>query len=915
VEQTLAQQMLAAESVEAMYQVMLDAMDNDMEALLALTEEEITALYARVSLLDPEGDDTDTADLVDTLGMLPNSPQPCPDCGLIGEHAEDCPTVMMRTLDLDDPYSSATYSSYINPLMDGEYQGRLLSETGADVRTLDGATFHLFDYDPTAFNGSATAADRFVFLGNAALPSAANMGINDSSAGYANQGILKDSLVNGIPQMAFGTDIGAALFDPNVSHDGKTVYKNVGFEFVHNNGTYTYSSALNHAQFNKENNIVELYADTLSVINKKIVTADFTDPTIINGATRDIRVNVSNGKLTGTIDENFDDYNPDSEPLRIDPYFNVDVKNFTPNEGDRVYIRLKTSEDLSGARFQLFFNRSAKNSEPEALEGAAESRSFFARYPAATPGADGWYEYEIVIDTTDDSYGSADNWSTGDDPENPKEISQFRIDILDGNKEYDGDGCEFKIEEISVLGGTPPVKNNNRNGGFYPLSKISDSYPGPGDPFDVGAWGSSIGDANLGDYFALGSRAIYNIEQVDPAFEIANHEHLYLGLSGSIDFYMPASKKIDNKDIVYTFNGDDDLWVFIDGNLVLDVGGGHGAIKGTINLTTGDVAVSSAVTVTGISSGTGASGDVKTYNFLDKYGEGFCDAGDHTMQIFYMERAGSVSNCFMQFNLPLIPVGALEVEKQVSHGTLSPDPDEEFTFTLSGTDVNGEPINFDDIPYKLRPSSLYGETTFYPVNNQIKLKAGETAVFEEVAEQSNIIVTETPPKVESGFCKYDKTSVSVGSGAVEEVMSAAGTTSEGGQLQFVFTNYYVDNYFDLTIVKEGCDETLDPNQSFLFHVVCEDRGIDMYVDIVGNGEKTIKLLPSGTYTITEDTDWSWRYTLNENGQQEFVDGTDDKVTFTNVRTSTNWLDGNSWCGNLWGTDTITATKKPEETSP
>lgn len=65
----------------------------------------------------------------------------------------------------------------------------------------------------------------------------------------------------------------------------------------------------------------------------------------------------------------------------------------------------------------------------------------------------------------------------------------------------------------------------------------------------------------------------------------------------------------------------------------------------------------------------------------------------------------------------------------------------------------------------------------------------------------------------------------------------------------------------LTIRKEGW-ETIDENQSFLFDVTGPD-GYSKRVVINGNGSVTIKGLKIGsTYTVTEVTGWSWRYTPN-----------------------------------------------------
>lgn len=146
------------------------------------------------------------------------------------------------------------------------------------------------------------------------------------------------------------------------------------------------------------------------------------------------------------------------------------------------------------------------------------------------------------------------------------------------------------------------------------------------------------------------------------------------GMNLGADFYMPKDGKVNNQDMVFDFTGDDDVWVFIDGVLVLDLGGIHQALGGKINFATGKI----------------------TYDKTQRYGnppattitEAFANAGEkwnskpyetHHLSFFYLERGDGGSNCKISFNLPVKPSKAIDIEKETL-GTI--DADKQFQFRL-----------------------------------------------------------------------------------------------------------------------------------------------------------------------------------------------------------------------------------------
>lgn len=108
------------------------------------------------------------------------------------------------------------------------------------------------------------------------------------------------------------------------------------------------------------------------------------------------------------------------------------------------------------------------------------------------------------------------------------------------------------------------------------------------------------------------------------------------------------------------------------------------------------------------------------------------------------------------------------------------------------------------------------------------------------------------------------------------------------------------NVFDLTIQKTAkAGTTIDPNQTFVFKVKNNDNGKTMEIVITGEGQQTIKGLPMGSYTITEDTGWSWQYHPTADTQTITVSETSKTVTFENEKTPTNWLTSIADVINTW----------------
>ncbi len=114
----------------------------------------------------------------------------------------------------------------------------------------------------------------------------------------------------------------------------------------------------------------------------------------------------------------------------------------------------------------------------------------------------------------------------------------------------------------------------------------------------------------------------------------------WFGMDMAVDFYLPSAtgtggNKVDDKDMTFNFSGDDDIFIFVDDTLVLDMSGIHDESFGSIDFSEGSVkqAMSEAALETA----------TKTYFNLS--------SGNHQLKVYYMERGGWASNLEIQFNM------------------------------------------------------------------------------------------------------------------------------------------------------------------------------------------------------------------------------------------------------------------------
>lgn len=188
--------------------------------------------------------------------------------------------------------------------------------------------------------------------------------------------------------------------------------------------------------------------------------------------------------------------------------------------------------------------------------------------------------------------------------------------------------------------------------------------------------GDTSSETNLGQFFPFDSASKVFDENgnnlspkkiVDGSTDLNHH----FGMSMTTEFVQPANGKTNkNEDMIFEFSGDDDVWVYIDGVLVGDLGGIHEKATLDINFATGEVKVGH------IDGANGTEQILETTNIKAKFqaagatsnftGNTFSSSTKHKLSFFYLERGAGASNMSLKFNLTTLP--SSEVEKVNQNG-------------------------------------------------------------------------------------------------------------------------------------------------------------------------------------------------------------------------------------------------------
>lgn len=371
---------------------------------------------------------------------------------------------------------------------------------------------------------------------------------------------------------------------------------------------------------------------------------------------------------------------------------------------------------------------------------------------------------------------------------------------------------------------------------------------------------------------------------------------LWFGMSMSFDFVMPEGGQIktangNKQDMIFEFSGDDDVYVFVDDRLVLQLGGYHEAWTGSINFNTGTVQTT-----------TDKTQQVQSQDLWNN-NEKFEDYSTHNFKFFYLERGGDISNCKIKFNLQSIPENSLQIGKNVTTNSTNGDVVDYlkdnliYKFKVLKVNTSNSYFEHDSIEYEIYPRLQNGQAdmSVTPTKATLKndgfilLKADQVAVFKNIRElgSESFYVQEWLPDDSNGAYENVQWSAN-GSG---------GTTITGDNSPEGFTTYntndldnnkshivnfnnvlYVNKLSLVQIEKKMANGNSNIEDEFTVLVQMKDQVTGNWTNLPVDTEYKKSGDTNTTYKIDSTSKVTLKAGQTITFESKFVGGTELKVT-------------------------------------
>ena len=329
----------------------------------------------------------------------------------------------------------------------------------------------------------------------------------------------------------------------------------------------------------------------------------------------------------------------------------------------------------------------------------------------------------------------------------------------DSNGNYDGSEVTYTDEDgntfnnftvFKELGTTNENKTTTKHGQFFPYNYIKPGAFSTNNPQNLYSVFARLTNNSLGLLSDDDPRKYENLYLVQPT------QDCFLGMEMEAKFVQtPSGLDAWGHDVIFEFTGDDDFWLFVDGELVIDLGGIHSAEDGKVNFRTGQVyydrtneQINTTLRDIFIShykergmSNEAAIAEADKIFVLNKEGNYvFKNYSEHSMKIYYMERGAGASNLHMRFNLSSVTPGNVLFAKTLS--------------AHDGHDDDLSDIDYSIIQYPFQIMwSVDNESWNYLTN----IKSGTTpsVSYQNSTQTVRYEATFTPPNYPSDLPPYE----------------------------------------------------------------------------------------------------------------------------------------------------------------
>ena len=415
-------------------------------------------------------------------------------------------------------------------------------------------------------------------------------------------------------------------------------------------------------------------------------------------------------------------------------------------------------------------------------------------------------------------------------------------------------------------------------------------------------YGNEYTDGNIVGQLPIGDGRSY--EEIYGTTGIPN---FFTGMKMEASFAQPRNGKLANgDDMIFKFTGDDDMWVYIDGVLVLDVGGIHEPLSGTINFRTGEVTNPTGSSLAGSSNlktifttalnklkalPNKTEEQIKQIEKLESIkwnGNTFADYTNHDFKAFYMERGAGASNLDLQFNLKVVLTKQFTVAKELPDDIDTRFVNQKYRFRatfIDDTDGNkekplykdakkadGTTVVCDKIFYQGYTTSTGGVDDTHEVevdeNGYFYLKAGEVAVFHMTDESIKYNVREVDvdqynlERITINGEDSEHVNINDDPTLVVENEAEAGEETVGDRSSLLFTNFPKRQALKITKHIQGAAPK-DTFPVFEFHVYLETTAIEKSTEPGHESEdvEIHKLVPysRGPYYLTKEVEGQTHY--------------------------------------------------------